>query len=293
MLAFSDFRVVSFTREFFDLHWEIEPTLDDIQEWEFYVDRSESEAGSWTEIAGPLIDQFFLRDNTVAAYNDIRTWFYRVRAHHVREGFDVVSDTADQGGPIDLMGAEVTRVETLVWKEHNGVALWVFPRRTFGQRCPSCYDDVLQKVTEADCELCWGTGFTGGYHRPIKTWGQVQPSEIRQHVSTEDHKQPITGNITCPPSPTIRPGDLIVDARNWRWVATAQDATTRLQVDVRQIVPVFKVEPGQIEDHVPLRVDAAVEELRGPRNFSNPQDLEAANSVDLSDLDDLLGTHRY
>ena len=291
MIAFQDMKVVSFSREYFDIYWEIEPTTDDLQEWQFFVERSEAEASGFEAVAGPLVDQFYLRDNSVHTRNEIRTWFYRVRALHPREGYEILSPVADIGGPADLLAEEVTRVQTVVWREYAGTAFWVFPRRTFGQRCPACFDEVLGKVSEANCEVCWGTGFSGGHHRPVKTWGQVQPTAIKEEVSVEDHRQPEAGQITCPPSPTIRPGDLVVTANNGRFLVTVQDSSQRLGVDVRQTITMHKVEPGAVEDKIPLNVDSAVEEVRGPRNFTNPHNLEDAHDVDMGSYGELLGVY--
>lgn len=289
MLAFQGFRVVSFSRAYFDLYWETVPSNDDPQDWQFFVERSEAEASGYAVLAGPLIDQYFLRDDSVHTRNEYRPWFYRIRAFNPRTGAEVYSDVADSVGPADLLGEEVTRVETIVWKEYAGIALWVFPRRTFGQFCPSCYDARLGKSTEANCEVCWGTRFSGGYHRPVKTFGQISQPTVENVITVSDHIQPFSSQLTCPPSPTIRPGDLVIDARNWRWSVLKQDASTRLGVDVRQIVTLFKVEPGDIKDRIPLRIDTAVEELRGPRNFNNPQDIEAAHEVDMSSFDEIFG----
>ena len=63
MLKVANIKVRSFSIEYLDLTWEIENTTEDIQEYSFYVERSEAEAGPWKTIAGPLIDKYFLRDN--------------------------------------------------------------------------------------------------------------------------------------------------------------------------------------------------------------------------------------
>ena len=44
----------------------------------------------------------------------------------------------------------------------------IFPVKTNGTRC-SCYDPVLKKRTKTHCDLCYDTGYLGGYYRPIKT----------------------------------------------------------------------------------------------------------------------------
>ena len=80
MISFREVKVVSFSLQYQDVYWEIENTNEDLQEYDFYVERGESELGPWTLVAGPLVDRFYLRDNNVPLLNANRELFYRVRA---------------------------------------------------------------------------------------------------------------------------------------------------------------------------------------------------------------------
>lgn len=291
MVKFRSLRVRSFSLEYFDLNWEIESTLEDTQDWAFYVQRSEAESGDWNDLAGPLFDQFFLRDNTVHTKSETRTWFYRIKAVHQIQGWEVYSETSDVFGPQSLPAAEIIRNEHVLFREHAGIACWLFARRTFGQRCPSCWDPRLQKRTDEQCEVCWGTGFSGGYHRPVKFWGRLTKTDMTDDVHTDDKRQPVYGQLELNPSPTAKPHDLIIDAQNGRYVVTSISETSLLGVTVRQILKMTKVEKGAIADAVPLLVDTATEELRAPRNFTNPQNLDAARDTDLETV--LQVWHRY
>lgn len=291
MIKFRQFRVRSFSLEYFDLYWEIEPTQMDLQEWDFYVERSEVENGDWPVLAGPLVDQYYLRDNTVHARSETRTWFYRIRAVHRLEGWEVTSEVQDVFGPEDLIAAEIIRSQYVMFREHAGYACWVFNRRTFGQTCPSCYDPRLGKRTDEQCQVCWGTGFSGGYHRPVKFWGRLSRSDVEDLISLDDRRVPVYGSLDTSPSPDIRPHDLVIDAQNNRFVAVRVGGPTRLGVSVRQTLTLTKVERGSVEDLIPLNIDLAAEELRAPRNFTNPQNLDEARDVDLEQ--EVQPRHRY
>lgn len=288
MIAFRSLRVVSFSIEYQDVWWEIEPTTDDLQDYDFYVERSESMGGPWAQIAH-LIDQYYVRDNDVALHSVNRTFFYRVRAVHRRTDREVISDLASRQGALALDAAEIVRLENLLFREKIGVKCWLFPVRTFGQRCPQCYDRALGKVTDDSCGTCWGVGFSGGWHYPISMWAQVDPPAKSEQSTTSTHLQTQYSLIRMGPAPQVKPLDLIVDNQNRRWKVTSWKATTRFGVPVHQELDVVRVTRGSLEDLVPLRVDNETVALVPAREFTNPTSTE----VESADLSAMLNSFGY
>ncbi len=279
MIEFSSVSVFGLAVDYYDIHWELKPHSSSIADWQFFVERSETEGGPFEVIAGPLYDQYDLRDNDVYTLNQLRTWFYRVRACRPHDGREVVSDVADAEGPEDLIAAEIIRAEYVMWREYAGTAHWVFKKRTFGQRCPACFNSIIGAVTTPNCEVCWGTGFAGGYHRPIKIWGQSFSDDVQMVRTPQDQSAPSYGTFTGPPSPDITIGDIIVDSRGKRFSVVQLGGSTRLGVTVRQTAQLSPIERSQIVHKIPLNIDTSVELLRAPRNFTNPHNLSAAQDT--------------
>jgi hypothetical protein len=292
VIKFRDMRVTGFTRQFYDIYWEIHPTTEDIQEYTFTLQRSEGEAGPWENITPALVDRYFVRDNNVPLINQNRTLFYRVECRHTPTGKVLYSPTTDRWGKQDLIAAEVIRLETLLFEEFVGNLGWLFPRRTFGQRCPQCWDDVLQKRIDDRCPTCYGTGFSGGYHYPIQFYLQEDEAPLTVQPSMHDVHMQSMMSFRCPSSPDIKPLDMLVDHKNRRMRVTQVHGTGRLGVTIRQEVQAVVLQPGSIEDSVPLLVDTESLEFNGWRNYSNPQNPEAADAS-TSALDRLLGRYGY
>lgn len=289
MIKFRNERVVSFSLDYYDFFWEIEPTAEDIQQYEFYVERSEAEAGPWDTIAGPLIDQYYIRDNSVHTITtNARTMYYRVRCKHVPTDRTIYSKTVDREGPPTLLAAEMIRRERVLFEEFVGVKCWLFPRRSFGQRCPNCYDDVLGKTVDSRCPTCWGTGFSGGYHYPTAFWGQVDASPETEQVTVDDHRRVQMSQLRCGPSPGIKPLDLIIDHQNRRYRVVESGGTTRFGCLVRAELKLVLIQKGSIEDKIPLKVDTETVTLLPERNFQNAQTLQASQTSDL----DVFGLYR-
>lgn len=293
MIRFTDIKVTGFSRQYYDIYWEIAPTTADIQEYTFTLERSESEAGPFNAISGDLIDRYHVRDNDVHLISSNRTFFYRVRLKHTPSGRVEYSDIADRAGKPDLIAQEILRLETLLFQEFAGGACFLFPRRTFGQRCPQCWDTVLQKTIDSKCPTCFGTGFSGGYHYPIQFFAQVDEGSITENATESDHHQQKMLTFRCPASPELKPLDLFVDFKNRRMRVVNVGGTTRLGVRVRQEVQAVLLQPGSIADAVPLDVDTEAFETAGWRNYTNPQNPEAAGVTPDSALDTLLGRFGY
>jgi len=275
MIEFRNERVVSFELDYFDVYWEIAPTNEDLQEYEFYLERSEAEAGPWDQIAGPLVDRYYVRDNNVPLITtNARTLYYRVKALHVPSGTILYSRTFDREGDITLMGKEMIRLERVLFEEFVGVKCWLFPRRTFGQRCPNCYDHVLDKVIDDECKTCFGTSYSGGYHYPVSFWAQIDQPEEAEQVTIEDHRRVLYFQMRTGPTPGVKPMDLVVDHQNRRFRVIQVGGTSRLGVTVRQEVKLVNIQKGSIEDLIGLKVDNSTVSLVPDRVFSNPHTLQ-------------------
>ncbi len=293
MISISSVRVTGFSRRFLDVDWEIAPTHDDMQEWQFFVERSESEGGPWDVVSGPIVDRYYVRDNSTLQVSSNRLLFYRVRAENPLRGLHVVSDHADREGEPDIIASEIASLENLLFTEFTGTRSWLFTRRTFGQRCPQCWDDALGKRLDDACPTCFGAGFSGGYHYPVEFFAQFDRSPQQEAVSTHDHHQQAVQTFRCTASPRITPMSLVIDHRNARYRVVGVTTTTRLNVGVHQEVQCVQLQPGCIEDAIELKVDHRELSHAAHRNYTNPQNLEAVGVIPADELDGLLGLHGY
>ena len=289
MLYVINEKVLSFSLDYLDITWEIKATTEDVQDYTFYVERSESEAGPWDNISGGLIDSFIFRDANIPSLSTTRTLFYRIKVEHNVTKDVGYSKIVDRAGHPDAYASEIIRLENVMFSELVGVRAWVFPIKTFGQRCPDCWDDVLQKRTSDSCKTCWRTGFSGGYHYPIQVWCQVDsPPEETEYVSPmkDDHRQVNYINVRMGPSPDVKPLDLIIDHLNRRLRVFSVGGTSRFGVTVRQELKCVQIQKGSIEDAIPLAVPTNTD-LVPKRNF------KLSTSESNPDFSDILGIYRY
>ena len=284
MLNVTRITVQSFDLDHLDIFWEIDRVagprrdedLHEIYNYQFFVLRSgDSAVGPYQVIAGPLRDQYLMRDTQVSLLHKWREYFYKIRVVHVPSGETQEFGPAASLTPSpDLVAAEIIRQEDVLFREFIGRKCWLFPKRTFGPLC-SCYDATLQRRTRSGHALCFDTGFLGGYMSPVEVYVQIDPhGKNRQSTSFGEMQQNDSAGrmISFPP---VSPGDIIVEAENRRWRVLGVTPTQRLRSTVRQELRLHEIPKGDIEFELPLSL-SNVQNLQpsAERNYTNPQNIE-------------------
>ncbi len=72
----------------------------------------------------------------------------------------------------------VLRAEQVQMARKSGTEGFLYKRKIGGRPCPRCRDFNTGEVTDAGCKECYGTGWIGGYYKPIPcSWFQVEPGD--------------------------------------------------------------------------------------------------------------------
>lgn len=285
-LAFTELRVRSFSLDFLEVTWEVENNTLDPHDFLLYVLRSESPMGPWDIVAGPFEDKYRFVDNRVNLLDRYRQIYYKIRSIKKTDNTDVVeSDAFTFHAEPDLIAKEIQRLERLVWEEFAGRRCFIFPVRSFGQRCPSCWDGpekgkgFTSQRRRSHCLTCYDTGFARGYLDPIEIFMQLDPAtKTKQPLPVAERQQSdTTGRL--PNFPLVKPGDIIVEAENKRWRIVTATPTERLRSVVHQELRLHEIIKGDIEFQLPIRLEDLRDFEPSPmRNFTNPHSLEAFES---------------
>lgn len=280
MLKVVSLKVASFVLDHLDLFWTLTSSVEEvIQEHDFYVQRSiDGAAGPYHQIAGPFYNTFLFRDPNVNLLNKWRNYFYRIKTVHRPTGEEAISQPTYLEAPPDLIALEIIRRESLILQEFNGRWVALFPRMTFGQRCPHCWDrgvrgNTIGRSTNQNCTTCFDTTFVGGFAQPMRILVQMDPSPKSTQLTTLGPAQPnlTTGRTTA--FPPLKPADLIVEAENKRWCVESVSPTQKLRATVRQELKLNEYEKDDIKFKVPVQLDS--KDLFSPaRSFTRPMSLQ-------------------
>lgn len=279
--VFKNLLVRSFTLDHLEVWWEIENTMLDPHDFQWSIERLESPMGPWDLLAGPFEDKYRFIDDSVNLLHRWRRYFYRLSSVEKSDTNNVVySESITLSAEPDLIAKEIQLLEATIWREFTGRACWIFPARTFGLYCPSCFDGVgkgaTRRKTRSGCLTCYDRSFAGGYLDPIQTEIQFDPSpSSSQQLSTGETQQSNTtarlGNF-----PPMKPDDMVVEAENRRWRVVRVSTTQRLRAVVHQDLILHEIVKGDIEFDIPINLaDLRSLDPNAGRNFTNPQNLES------------------
>lgn len=282
MLEIRNFKVRSLELDYLDLFWEINNISEDAYDYTLVVERSESPEGPWDQLSVEFSDRYFFRDINVNLLNKFRHYYYRIKITKKSDSSITYSDLAQQIHRPDLIALEVRRLESLLMQEFIGKKVWFFPRRTFGQRCPNCWDKVTSQRTISSCLTCYDTSWTRGYMDPIECWMQFDPTakHVENHQLIETQQRNASARMLF--FPLAKPKDIIVEADNKRWRVERVSTTQRLRAVLHQELVLHEMPRSDIEYKIPINLDDIQNLESSPgRNYTNPHCLEGHTDADL------------
>lgn len=252
--------------------WAFLDDADAVYDLLFQIERSESSEGPWVAIGVPFQNRFSFVDTTIPVGNKFRQIFYRLVAKHLPSGAEQVYGPASQEAPPDLIALELQRHFMMLYKEFSGRPCWLFPVRTFGARCPQCWDRKTQNRIKSRCATCYNTSYLHGFLSPIEIHIDISPNANGQQPSTLGKQQQQNTTADMGWYPKVKPDDVIVEPENVRWRVVSQVQTEQNRAIVSQQLQLHQIERTDIEMALPL--DSSLLERNlwlGPkRNFSNP-----------------------
>jgi hypothetical protein len=259
------------------INWEITNIPVDPYDYAFVIYRSESPEGPWDRISGDLVDVYEFVDRAVPVGNSNRSIYYSIHIVSKADNKEAVFGPYSQSAPPDLYAREMRRRLHLELREFSGRKIWIFPIRTFGFRCPICWSDTLQKRTKSHCASCFNTGFLHGYMRPIEVWAKISPTQkANTHTADKAEAQVHNLNLLMPHYPSIKPGDLIIEAENHRWRVVNVSHTEKARAVIHQQATIHRIPDTDIEYTIPIHSDKALKDIwfSPVKNFKNHHSLE-------------------
>lgn len=275
MIEVADLKVQSWSIDWLDVNWSVKEHLDDEQNYQIRVERSESAHGPFDAVSSEFDASLYaFRDGSVRLNDKWRKYYYRIRLRDIRDDSVTYSDVTSLGPKPPLQALEVIRRFYMINREKNAREVLVYPKRTWGQRCPTCWDATQGRSIKSNCPTCFGTTFSQAYLDPVVARIQIDPSPKSEQYSAMPGKtQSTMTSARCIPHPEIKPSDMLVEAENIRWTVVNVSSVRLLQYPVRQEMMLARIDPSDPEMKVP--VNWTVDEPSPVKEFSNPHNTEA------------------
>lgn len=259
-----------------EVSWCVVDTMEDVHDYTFRIYRSESPAGPFEPVSPVFEDRYLFVDSRVPISDKFQVMYYKVqvtqKSSQDTKDFGPAARTAD----VDLFANYIRKSELTLLTQIIGRKVWVFPRRTFGQRCTACWDPKLAQKTRAQCRECYDTGYVRGYMDPIEIYMQIDPGTKNYQLQAQQQDQ--QGQVTARTSffPSLKPGDVVAELENRRWRITAVTSSQRLRAVIKQELQLREIQKTDIEFKLPLNFDKALKDIQASpsRMFTNPHNLD-------------------
>ncbi len=264
-----------------EVTWEVaSPTHEDALDYTFQILRSESPEGPFEAITQAFEERYIFVDRRLPAGDKFRQIWYRLRVTHKATTEVVDFGPVTRQAEPDLIANYIRRMELTLFTQATGRLCWLFKRRSFGARCPSCWDSVTNKKLKSSCMTCYQTGFLRGYLNPIEVWVQIDPAAKAQQNNSQQVDQQTGTTARMSFYPNVVPGDVLVEAENKRWRVVKMTLSERLRSPIKQELVLIQINDTDIEYRLPIHLDEALRDIQPspPRMYTNPTDLQ--NSID-------------
>lgn len=284
MLSILDLRVTSLDVDYLEVSWEIKDTTEDVLDYTFQLLRSESPGGPWGPISQEFSDRYVFRDILRQPFHATRMLHYLLRVRNKVTGEQQEVGPVSRKPDADLVTLELRRHLQVLFREFSGNRCWVLPVRTFGQRCPSCWDNVLQKRMRSGCGTCFDTGYLRGYLSPVEVWMPIGPGSSlseQNQITGPTHQQNTTARL--PDIGVGKPRDILVEGDNKRWRVVSMSTTEHNRAPVMVELLLHRIPESDIEYTLPINLEDALKDLRfsPERGFTNPHNLASFQEREL------------
>ena len=262
-----------------EVTWETSDSSADPRDFTFQIFRSESPEGPFESITETFEDRYIFVDARIPGGDKYRQLWYRIRVTHKASAETEDTPSTTHEAEPDLVANYIRRSEQTLFTQVTGRKCWLLKRRTFGPRCPSCFDTVTQKRTRAGCHDCFDTSYLRGYLDPIEVWVQIDPpaKTAKNNAQQTDHEVHTTGRLTF--YPNVSPKDIIVETENKRWRVNVITLSERLRAPIKQeLADMIQIQSTDIEYQIPINITRALKDIQPspPRMFVLASDLHSA-----------------
>ena len=222
----------------------------------FNVYHSTTEGGNYVKVNKDLVNGNGLIDYTAQDYSEFRGGWYVVEALlDAGRGARIRSQPAMwqnvQRRWVEIRAEEIQRREFILLRKFTGVKSYLFKRKTYGQRCPACWDPVSETVTDDHCTTCFGTSFAGGYFPPQPLFVQYDASPNQVQKTYSGRLEPNVIGAWTLSMPQMASDDIIIRIGDWNVYRVSSVQTTELQANpVRQILQLDQLSRRDVENEL-------------------------------------------
>jgi len=173
--------------------WDLLPEFCDPHPYTFQLQVGMSGnpwADDWQNVGLPVVNSFYAIDGEQRVWGKTNWTHYRVKLMTARGTY--YSEPTNGMGVLSRrdwrLAKEIVRQETL---RHRYASCdgFLLKKREGGVPCYQCTDLQTDEILDPDCEVCFGTGYQGGYYYPMDgVWCDIAPKTKRKELDNQGQR---------------------------------------------------------------------------------------------------------
>ena len=190
----------------------------------YNVFRSQSINGIYVRVNKYLIDTNRFEDKELSIHSNTRYWY---KVSTVCEFFDGSFVESKLSQPVTYEVKNENKWfnkmnERNMWiLKNDAVLMDLYIRKTEGEHCPNCWNDIRGQSANNNCKTCFGTGFIGGYEPVFQLYVRQKPVNTQVDVSTQGYTYNNAPGAWTISSVQIRNRDLLINPQGRIFAVTS------------------------------------------------------------------------
>jgi len=230
----------------FSFEWEVDRAYSGTAAPVFTVQRGETHDGPWEDISPELSNVYAWSSSGRFVVPKDPVLYFRVEMTAGERKY--YSSVIQPYGVINkrefLLIRNIRRQELLQMRQMTGVQGCFYSKAVFGPTCTSCTDLVGGDSYSTNCDVCFGTGKSPGYHGPYCCWFVASPSQRAKGVPQGPNvREDYSFQFRLVGTPPLKKDDIIVDKAQSKlyYVDTIASVAEVRRVPVVQNVAVHEI----------------------------------------------------
>lgn len=240
--------------DFVNITFSIHDTNEDLSDYQFDLLRGNSETDDFNQIYSNISD-FECNDYSVSLLNPEVRYIYKIRATHIPTSFSIESDQFSYPSiNADRYAIYLSNIYGMYLEVLENKSMLVLKRKRTGVRC-ECFDDVRGSRMADKCDICFGTGYVGGFYKPKEIHVNYVTAPSKQESidtkGTFEETSPI--QLWTQNYPLIQENDILIDTlTGTRYTVSHWQPSYKTGFLIRQTLQAVKIPESSRLYRVPV-----------------------------------------
>ena len=262
MLSLKSLQVTTYDANKLTVSWVFNTTSETLTDYVIDVYRSEAPGSigvsDYYHVASGISASTDSYDDTTVSglFHPNRTWFYKIKVTNTNtQDSSILFDKTPafiKSYTVDKYTLEIIRRKKQVQDNFAGRPIYIMRRRTYGTRCPVCWDDTLFRRKLDDDTTCFGTGLVGGYFTPVAANAVLASAPKYNQITMFGEWFPSDIMMNIVGVPPLKSSDVIIDDAAKRWMVKAVRTVDKGGVNIEQMCQLSVIDPSDILYTIPI-----------------------------------------